>query len=67
MKETQKGVDTVCKVMEELREQSLARGEERALLASIKNLMKNMKWSAEQAMTALGIAENDQAKYAAQL
>ncbi|MBQ1369410.1 MAG: hypothetical protein IIY45_15180 [Firmicutes bacterium] len=67
MKETQKGVDTVCKVMEELREQSIARGEERALLASIKNLMKNMKWSAEQAMTALGIAENDQAKYAAQL
>ena len=53
--------------MEELREQSIARGEERALLASIKNLMKNMKWSAEQAMTSLGIAENDQAKYAAQL
>ena len=30
------------------------------LFNSIKNLMASMKWTAEQAMTALNISENDQ-------
>ena len=30
------------------------------LFHSIKNLMKSMKWTAEQAMVAMDISENDQ-------
>ena len=33
----------------------------------IKELMHNMKWTAEQAMQALGIAEQNRAKYAVKL
>ena len=36
-------------------------------LVDIKELMKNMKWTAEQAMKALGITAEDQAKYSAML
>ncbi|MBQ8666121.1 MAG: hypothetical protein IJ526_04585 [Lachnospiraceae bacterium] len=36
-------------------------------LNSIKTLMKNMKWSAEQAMKALGVSKKDQARYMAML
>ena len=38
---------------------------ESTTLVSIRNLMKNMKWSAQQAMEALGIPVNEQSKYAA--
>ena len=36
-------------------------------IVDIKELMKNMKWTAEQAMKALGISVADQAKYSALL
>ena len=32
---------------------------------SIRNLMKNMKWTAQQAMEAIGIPQEEQPKYAA--
>ena len=38
---------------------------ESTTLVSIRNLMKNMKWTAQQAMEALGIPVNEQSKYAA--
>ena len=36
-------------------------------LGNIKELMKNMKWTAEQAMKALGFSDADQSKYSAML
>lgn len=45
----------------------IAQGREQSLLESIRNLMKNLKLSAEQAMDALGIPKDDQAHYAAML
>ncbi|MBQ9550572.1 MAG: hypothetical protein IJU87_07145 [Lachnospiraceae bacterium] len=36
-------------------------------LGNIKELMKNMKWTADQAMKALGIPDADQSKYSAML
>ena len=40
-----------------------AETKESTMLKSIRNLMKNMKWSAQQAMNALGIPDNEQPKY----
>ena len=48
-------------------ETGIAQGREQSLLESIRNLMKNLKLSAEQAMDALGIPKDDQARYAAML
>jgi predicted transposase YdaD len=45
---------------EEGREEGLAEG----LLSSIQNLMESMGWSAEQAMDALKIPEDERCKYA---
>ena len=42
-------------------------GAEQAFLTSLKNLMKNMGLSVEQAMNALSIPESDRPKYAAKL
>lgn len=63
-KETEGGREIMCQVFEDLAEK---RAEERAeetrietLFSAIKNLMKSMKWTAEQAMAAMDISENDQ-------
>lgn len=40
---------------------------ENAQLAGIKNLIKNLNLTAEQAMAALGIPENDRARIASRL
>jgi len=39
------------------------RGVEKGILTSLKNLMENMNWPIEQAMSALGIAEKDHPRY----
>jgi len=43
------------------------RGAENTTLQNIKNLMDSMKWTAQQAMDALKIPKNDQARYIAML
>ena len=45
------------------------RAEERTetVIENVKNLMKNMKWSAEQSMKTLGIKKKNQARYMAML
>ncbi len=43
------------------------KGAEKTMIQNIKNLMKNLKLSAEQAMDALGIPKIDKEKYAAKL
>ena len=57
----------MCRAMEELREESLKRGEEAALLRSIKNIMEGLKYTAQQAMDLLKISVSDQPKYLSKL
>ena len=59
LKENPKGVSEMCKVMEDMRNETT----ENVLLQSIRNLMESMKWSADQAMDALKISEADKTKY----
>lgn len=63
-KETEGGREIMCQVFEELAEKRAeeAREETRieTLFCAIKNLMKSMKWTAEQAMVAMDISEKDQ-------
>ena len=70
-KENPKGVEIMCKAMEEMREESYQRGVEaggeQKVLESIKNIMKNLKLTVHQAMDALGIPADDQPKYLAKL
>ena len=49
------GVKYMCKVMEDLRDD--------VLLETIRNLMKNLKITAEQAMLAMGLSDSDRKKY----
>lgn len=44
-------------------EQGTRRGEEQATLASIRNLMRSMSWEADRAMEAIGIPEEEHARY----
>ena len=41
----------------------LEKGMENANISTIKNLMKNMNWSIEQAMSAIGLSEKDKIHY----
>ena len=67
LKTDPKGVDIMCRTMEELREESLKRGEEAALLRSIKNIMEGLKYTSQQAMDLLKIPVSDQPKYLSKL
>ena len=58
---------TYAMKIQEERDEARAEGMESAILASIRNLMKNMKLSAQQAMDVLEIPTTEQAKYAALL
>ncbi len=57
------GVETrqlhMCKIMEEALEQEA----KETTLECIKNLMLNLKWTAEQVMDALSIPKTEQAAY----
>jgi hypothetical protein len=62
-KENPKGVEIMCKAFEETRNET----REQTYLVSIRNLMDTLKLTADQAMTALKIPPEDQAKYLAKL
>ena len=62
-----KGVDIMCKMMEDLRAESIQRGIDQSRVESIKNLMQTLKLTAQQAMDALMIPASEQPKYAAKL
>jgi hypothetical protein len=57
----------MCKVMEELREESIQRGIDQSRIESIRNLMKTLKLTAQQAMDALLIPLTEQSKYVSKL
>jgi predicted transposase YdaD len=44
--------------------QGITQGITQGILSSIQNLMESMSWSAEQAMNALKIPEEERSKYA---
>lgn len=52
-KEDAKGVETMCKAMEDMRKEAVA--EER--VKTLRNLMKNLGLTAEQALAAMGVSE----------
>jgi hypothetical protein len=56
LKENQKGVNEMCKAMEEMRNEA----ERRTVVSDILKMMKNLKLSAEEAMAALEITTEDQ-------
>lgn len=58
-KENEKGVATMCRAMEQMRDETAAEQNIKTLLVSVKNLMKNMNLSPEQTMNAMGISEAD--------
>ena len=66
-KEDEKGVTTMCKVMEELYNEGVAEGKTEERLKNIKSLIQSMGISAEAAMDALSIAKDEQSKYLALL
>ena len=67
LKEDPKGVRMMCKIMEDMRDETRNETTERVMLQSIKSLMETMKLSADQAMDALKISDNDKVKYAGRL
>ena len=63
-KETEGGQEIMCQVFEELAEKraEIVREETRieTLFNSVKGLMASMKWTVEQAMSAMNVSEGDQ-------
>ena len=53
--------------MREIMKDDFEKKEHETLLETIKNLMETMKWTAEQAMTAMKIPDADRGKYIAKL
>ena len=64
-------VSDVCNLSKGIEEKGIAigmeRGMEAGMLQAIKSLMDTLKLTAEQAMAALKIPENEQFKYASRL
>ena len=67
LKTDPKGVELMCKAMEELREESFQRGIDQSRLDSIKSIMETLKYTAQQAMDLLKIPIAEQSKYIARL
>ena len=55
LKTDPKGVETMCKVMEDMRNDVEQRTEFRTKLESIKNIMEGLKYTPQQAMELLKI------------
>lgn len=59
--------DRMCQALKELMKDEIEEEKRDTVLGNIKELMKNMKWTAKQAMNALGIPDAEQSKYSAML
>lgn len=66
-----KEADNMCTALEKLIEDGKKEGMQEGMidgiLTSVKNLMESMGWTAEQAMDALKISQEDRNKYAGML
>lgn len=58
-KEDAKGVEAMCRAMEDMRKEAAAEQNILTLLETLRNLMKNLGWTAEQAMTAMGVSDSE--------
>ena len=67
LKMNPEGVKIMCRVMDDLREESIQRGIDQNRVESIKNVMEGLKYTAQQAMDLLKIPIADQPKYLAKL
>ena len=56
-------VSLMCDLSKSVEEKGKKQGITETLLASIRNLMDSMRWTAEQAMAALKVPEEERAKY----
>ncbi len=63
-KEDEKGVATMCKVMEDMRNESAKKADEQRLITDIKNVMESFGVSVEKAMESLKIPETLWGMYA---
>ena len=63
LKENPEGVNEMCKVLEDMRNEVV----ERSILQTIRNLMETLKLSAEDAMAAMKIPDAERRKYIAKL
>lgn len=57
----------MCEALKELMKEDFEKKEHETMLNTIRNLMDSMKWTAEQAMTAMKIPDADRGKYMAKL
>jgi len=57
----------MCEVMEQLRDESIQRGIDQTRIESIKNIMKKLGYTIQQAMDLLDIPAEEQKKYMARL
>lgn len=63
-KEDEKGVTAMCKVMEDMRNESAKKADEQRLIIDIKNVMESFGVSVEKAMESLKIPETLWSMYA---
>jgi hypothetical protein len=63
-KSLEREVSIMCNLSKGVEEKGITKGITRGILSSIQNLMESMSWSAEQAMNALKIPEEERSKYA---
>ncbi len=57
----------MCQAMDEIRADCRAEGRAEGILSAIRNIMKSMKLSAEEAMDVLLVPKEDREKYLAKL
>lgn len=59
LKQTQKGVDAMCAIMEEIRNESLAEGETRGMIKILAGMVKKKKYTIQEAAAEVNLSEND--------
>ena len=62
-KENPKGVEIMCRAFEQTREEGRAEGLEEGRVEAMRKMMKELSFSAEQAMNVLGIPDSDRKRY----
>ena len=63
-RELERGLNDMCNLGEAIEREGMAKGMAKGVITSIQNLMDTTRWSAEQAMAALKIPENERQHYA---
>ena len=66
-KQDPRGVNYMCKIMEDMRNEAAEFSREETIINNVKSLMESVKWTAQQAMDALKIPVDEQSKYLSKL